>query len=110
MKSVEQISRGVAGFFDEEIRPSLSSGKGILYGIAVGRIAANAPNLIAQYAPVLSPLGILKDGMIDAEGLAAELRSQMNKNNGTMSVTIMGDTFTFRPSDVDSLMRHIERA
>lgn len=110
MKSVDQISRGVANFFDAEVRPSLSSGKGILYGIAVGRIAANAPNLIAQYAPILSPLGILKDGMIDAEGLATELRNQMSRNGDTLTVRIMNDEFVFRPGDVDSLVRYIERA
>ena len=110
MKSVEQISRGVANFFDTEVRPSLSSGKQILYGIAVGRIAANAPKLVAQYAPILSPLGILQGDMIDAEGLAAELRNQMSRNNGTMTIRIMNDEFVFRPQDVDALMRHIERA
>ena len=110
MKSVDQIARGVASFYDTEVRPSLSGGKQILYGIAVGRIAANAPNLMAQYAPILSPLGILQDNMIDAEGLAAELRSQMAKSGGQLSVTVMGDTFIFKPQDVDSLLRHIERA
>lgn len=110
MKSVDQVSRGVAGFFDEEVRPSLSSGKAILYGIAVGRAAANMPQIISQYAAILSPLGIYKDGMIDAEGLAAELRNQMQRNGGTLSVRIMGDEFIFKPNDVDSLMRHIERA
>ena len=110
MKSVEQVSRGVANFFDTEVRPSLSSGKQILYGIAVGRIAANAPKLIAQYAPILSPLGILQGDMIDAEGLAAELRSQMNRSGGTLTVRIMNDEFVFKPQDVDSLLRHIERA
>lgn len=110
MKSVDQVSRGVANFFDAEVRPSLSSGKAILYGIVVGRMAANAPQLINQYSAILSPLGILKDGMIDAEGLAAELKKQMERNGGTLSVPIMGDTFTFNANDVDSLMRHIERA
>ena len=110
MKSVDQISRGVASFFDAEVRPSLSSGKGILYGIAVGRIAANAPNLVAQYAPILSPLGILQGDMIDAEGLATELRNQMARSGGTLSVRIMNDEFVFKPQDVDALMRHIERA
>ena len=110
MKTVDQVSRGVANFYDAEVRPSLSGGKQILYGIAVGRIAANAPTLVEQYAPILSPLGILKDNMIDAEGLATELRSQMAKTNGVLSITIMGDTFTFHQNDVDSLMRHIERA
>ena len=110
MKSVEQISRGVANFFDAEVRPSLSSGKQIVYGIAVGRIAANAPALVTQYAPILSSLGILKDNMIDAEGLAAELRNQMARSGGMLSVRIIGDEFLFKPQDVDALMRHIERA
>ena len=110
MKSVDQISRGVANFYDAEVRPSLSGGKQILYGIAVGRIAANAPKLIEQYAPILSPLGILQDGMIDAEGLAAELRNQMARSGGQLNVPIMNDTFIFKPQDVDTLMRHIERA
>jgi hypothetical protein len=55
-------------------------------------------------------LGILKDGMIDVEGLAAELKGQMLKNGGSLDVPIVGDVFTFKPADVDSLVRHIERA
>lgn len=110
MKTVDQISRGVANFFDEEVRPSLSGGKAILYGIAVGRIAANAPNLMEKYAPVLTPLGILKDGEVDVEGLAAELKTQMQRSGGVLSIPIMGDTFSFHPQDVDALMRCIERA
>jgi hypothetical protein len=110
MKSVDQIARGVANFYDAEVRPSLSGGKQILYGIAVGRIAANTPKLIEQYAPILSPLGIIQDGMIDAEGLAAEMRNQMSRSGGQLAVRIMGDEFIFRPQDVDTLMRHIERA
>lgn len=110
MKSVDQISRGVADFYDGEIRPSLSSGKAILYGIAVGRIAAGMPQLIEQYAAILMPLGIYKDGMIDAEGLVAELRNQMQRSGGTLTVRIMGDEFIFKPQDVDSLMRYVERA
>lgn len=111
MKTVDQVSRGAANFFDEEVRPSLQGWKSIAYGVAVGRALASLPQMIEQYAAILSPLGILKDGMIDAEGLAAELRMQMEKNNGELVVQLMGgDMFTFKPKDVDSLMRHIERA
>ena len=110
MKSVDQISRGVADFFDAEVRPSLSGWKAIAYGVAIGRVASRIPALMEQYASVLVPLGIVKDGMVDVEGLAAELRSQMDKSGGSMSVTFMGDTFTFKPHDVDNLVRHIERA
>lgn len=110
MKTVDQVSRGVANFYDAEVRPSLSGLKAIAYGVIVGRIAANMPKLIEQYAPVLTVLGILKDGEIDMEGLAAELKGQMQKNGGSLDVPIVGDVFTFKTADVDSLIRHIERA
>lgn len=110
MKTVDQVSRGAASFFDEEVRPSLSGWKAIAYGVAIGRVASRLPALMEQYASILVPLGIVKDGMVDVEGLAAELRSQMERNGGALSIPVMGDTFTFRLHDVDSLLRHIERA
>lgn len=110
MKTVDQISRGVANFFDTEVRPSLSGWKAIAYGVAVGRIAGRLPVLMEQYAAVLSPLGIVQDGMVDVEGLATELRSQMEKSGGVLNIPIMGDVFTFKPHDVDTLVRCIERA
>ena len=110
MKTVDQISRGVADFYDKEIRPSLSGFKAVAYGLVVGRVASRLPILLEQYADVLAPMGIVKDGMVDAEGLAAELRTQMEKSGGSLSIPIMGDTFTFKPHDVDTLMRCIERA
>ena len=110
MKTVDQISRGVANFFDAEVRPSLPAGKQILYGIAVGRVAASLPAIIAQNETILTTLGIVQDGQIDAEGLSAELRTQLEKSGGAMSIAVLGDTFTFKQQDVDSLMRHIERA
>jgi len=110
MKTVDQVSRGVANFFDEEVRPSLTGGKAILYGIAVGRVAANAQNLIDQYASILVPLGLVSDGKIDIEGLAAELRTQMQRNGGQLSLKVLSDEFIFKPQDVDNLVRFIERA
>lgn len=110
MKTVDQVSRGAASFFDEEVRPSLQGWKAVAYGVVVGRVLASLPQMVEQYAAILSPLGIYRDGMIDAEGLASELRSQMAKSDGKLVIPIMKDVFTFTPNDVDSLMRHIERA
>lgn len=110
MKPVDQVGRGVARFFDEEVRPSLSGGKAILYGIAVGRIASNAPAILSRYAAILEPLAVVQDNQVDVEGLAAELKTQMQKNGGFMTVRIMQDEFTFKPQDVDALVRCIERA
>ena len=110
MKTVDQISRGVASFYDEEVRPSLSGWKAIAYGVAVGRFAVMLPTLMNQYAAILVPMGIVQDGKVDAEGLAAELRKQMEKSGGMLTFAVMGDTFTFKAADVDALMRCIERA
>ena len=110
MKTVDQVSRGVADFYDTEVRPSLVGWKGIAYGLVIGRAAANMPQIIKQYEAPLMALGILRDGKIDAEGLAAELREQMNRSGGELTIPIIGDTFTFKPPDVDALMRCIERA
>ena len=110
MKTADQIGRGVADFFDTEIRPSLTGFKAIAYGVAVGRVASRLPVLLDQYAAILVPMGIVQDGKVDAEGLAAELRKQMDKSGGALTFSILGDTFTFKASDVDALMRCIERA
>ena len=110
MKTVDQISRGVANYYDEVVRPSLTGWKAIAYGVAVGRMASRLPVLLEQYAAILLPMGIVQDGQVDVEGLAAELRKQMEKSGGALTVSIMGDQFTFKPVDVDTLVRCIERA
>ena len=110
MKTVDQVGRGVASFFDAEVRPSLPGWKAIAYGVAVGRMAANAPKLVERYAPILATMGLLDGEMIDAEGLATELKEQMRRSGGELTIPIIGDEFTFKPADVDSLLRHIERA
>lgn len=110
MKTVDQISRGVANYYDEVVRPSLTGWKAIAYGVAVGRFAVMLPTLLSQYAAILVPMGIVQDGKVDMEGLATELRKQMDKSGGALKFAIMGDTFTFKAADVDALMRCIERA
>lgn len=110
MKTVDQIARGVTGFYDMEMRKNLDGWKAIAYGVALGRIAANMPRLVEQYASILAPVGVLVDGKVDVEGLAAELRSQMEKGEGKLVIPIFNDVFTFTPGDVDTLLRYIERS
>jgi hypothetical protein len=110
MKSIDQVSRGVADYYDVVVRPTLTGGKAILYGLAVGRAASRAREIVGRYEDVLTMLGVYKDGMLDVEGLAAEMRAQMNKNGGVLIVPIGKDEFRFKPEDVDELVRHIEKA
>ena len=110
MKSIDQVARGVADYYDVVVRPTLTGGKAILYGLAVGRAASRAREIVGRYEDVLTMLGVYKDGMLDVEGLAAEMRAQMNKNGGVLIVPIGKDEFRFKPEDVDELVRHIEKA
>ena len=110
MKTCAQIGRGVANFFDEEVRPSLPSGKAILYGLVVARAAQKMEDIIKAFAGPLAMLGVVDDtGGIDVEALAAELKKQMEKNGGQLIVTIGKDEFVFRPREVDALMEYINR-
>lgn len=113
MKTVDQISRGVAHFFDTEVRPSLNGTKGILYGMAVGVAMNNAGKIVAQYMPTMQLMGIADgSGQIDVEALGAELKKQMRAGGGelVLNVGIGGkDQFTFRETDVDRLIEAINR-
>lgn len=55
-------------------------------------------------------MGLIHGDQIDVEGLAAEIKEQMRKNGGELVVPVMGDEFRFSATDIDSVLRHIERA
>lgn len=110
MKSVEQVARGVALYYDEYIRPSLSGGKGVLYGVAIGSALAHPERMLSRYGGLLETIGLVENGQIDIDTLASEMRKQMGKGDGKLPVHILNDDFTFTVSDVDTLVNCIERS
>ena len=110
MIPVDQVGRGIAVFYDEEVKPSIPDWKGMMYGVVVGRVASRLPKLIAEYAQPLLALGLAGEDGLDVEGVAADIKSQMQKNGGVMIIPLMGDKMTLRGADIDALVRCIERA
>lgn len=108
MATLQQVAAGVAHYYDVVVRPSISGAKGIVYGVAVGMAAAHPERIVGKYLPMLQVLGIMsEDGCIDVGAVAVQLKDQMTKAGGRMTVQIGQDSMSFTPDDVDKLIDQI---
>lgn len=108
MATLQQVAAGVAHYYDLVVRPSISGAKGIVYGVAVGIAAANPERIAGKYLPTLRALGIMSDdGCIDVGAVAVQLKDQMAKAGGRMTIQIGQDSMSFTPDDVDKLIDQI---
>ena len=110
MATLQQVAAGVAHYYDVVVRPSISGVKGIVYGAVVGMAAANPERIVGKYLPTLQALGIMsEDGTIDVGAVAVQLKDQMTKAGGRMTIQIGQDSMSFTPEDVDKLVDQIDR-
>lgn len=110
MATLQQVAAGVAHYYDVVVRPSISGAKGIVYGVAVGMAAAHPERIVGKYLPTLQALGIMsEDGNIDVGAVAVQLKDQMTKAGGRMTIQIGQDSMSFTPEDVDKLVDQIDR-
>lgn len=110
MATLQQVAAGVAHYYDVVVRPSISGAKGIVYGVAVGMAAAHPERIVGKYLPTLQALGIMsEDGNIDVGSVAVQLKDQMTKAGGRMTIQIGQDSMSFTPEDVDKLVDQIDR-
>lgn len=110
MATLQQVAAGVAHYYDVVVRPSISGAKGIVYGVAVGMAAAHPERIVGKYLPTLQALGIMsEDGTIDVGAVAVQLKDQMTKAGGRMTIQIGQDSMSFTPEDVDKLVDQIDR-
>ena len=110
MATLQQVAAGVAHYYDVVVRPSISGAKGIVYGVAVGMAAAHPERIVGKYLPTLQALGIMsEDGTIDVGAVAVQLKDQMTKAGGRMTIQIGQDSMSFTPEDVDKLADQIDR-
>ena len=110
MATLKQVAAGVAHYYDVVVRPSISGAKGIVYGVAVGMAAAHPERIVGKYLPTLQALGIMsEDGNIDVGAVAVQLKDQMTKAGGRMTIQIGQDSMSFTPEDVDKLVDQIDR-
>lgn len=110
MATLQQVAAGVAHYYDVVVRPSISGVKGIVYGVAVGMAAAHPERIVGKYLPTLQALGIMsEDGNIDVGAVAVQLKEQITKAGGRMTIQIGQDSMSFTPEDVDKLVDQIDR-
>lgn len=108
MATLQQVAAGVAHYYDVVVRPSISGAKGIVYGVAVGMAAAHPERIVGKYLPTLQALGIMsEDGNIDVGAVAVQLKEQITKAGGRMTIQIGQDSMSFTPDDVDKLIDQI---
>lgn len=72
--------------------------------------AAHPERIIGKYMPMLQALGVMsEDGAIDVGAVAVQLKEQITKAGGRMTIQIGQDSMSFTPEDVDKLVDQIDR-
>lgn len=114
MVSINQIETGVTRWLDNELMPKLPSGGSYdglkkaaavafaMYAIKRGKTALES---LAD-SSFLSTIGAARDGYIDLEGFAEEMRKQIPDDGIKVSVPMIGD-MTFYRGDIDDMLRYI---
>ena len=116
MVSMNQIEAGVSHWLDRELMPKLPTGGAYdglkkaatvalaLYAIKRGRAALDS---LTQNS-FLSTIGAVdREGNIDIEGLAEEMKTQMPEAGLKVSVPMVGN-MTFYRNDIDDMLRYIK--
>jgi hypothetical protein len=107
----EKVIDGLVKYIDGELFPKMNDLQEIFGRIIVGRISVNSNQLKEALLnnEILMTFGIMdKDGNVDVNGLAEDLKKEIERR-GTLMVSIpMFGKITFTPHDVDVIRQYIE--
>lgn len=106
----DRVINGINKYINAEIYSTMNDWQEVLARIAVSRMLGNADQLKHS----LNTNGFIRtfaimdeNGNIDVEGLARDIKKQIEaKGKVTISIPLM-PTLTFKPEDVDVLYRYI---
>lgn len=112
MIAFEKVLDGIAKYIDREvIAVGMNEWQELLARVAVGRIFNNREQLKARLinSGWIRTFGVIdEDGMVDIDGLAEDLKKQIEqKGKISVSIPVFGK-LTFKASDVDVLQRMIK--
>lgn len=106
----ERVINGINKYINAEIYSTMNDWQEILARVAVSRMIGNTENLKQSLTSngFLRTFAILDEaGNVDVEGLAKDIKNQILAK-GKMTVTFpLMPSLTFKPEDVDTLMRYI---
>ena len=110
MVAFEKVLDGIAKYIDREIYAGMNDWQEVLARIAVGRVFENREQLKNRLvnSGVIRTFGVIsEDGMVDVDGLASDLKKQIEqKGKITVSLPMFGK-LTFKAEDVEKLHRTI---
>lgn len=111
MVSINKIEQGVAAYLDSELMPKLpnSGFEKVLAGTALSLAIRRSGNILDSYKnnKAVQMLGIMdKDGNVDVDVLAEELKKNIPTEGVKVDVPIIG-ALTFHKDDVDKLHEYI---
>ena len=116
MVSIDQVEFGLARWMDKELVPKIPTG-GAYDGlkkaatVAVGLYAIKRIRSALTYlaeSDFLNTIGATtKEGHLDVEGFAEEMRKQIPEEGLRVSVPMVGD-MTFYRGDLDDIVRYIK--
>jgi hypothetical protein len=105
-----KVINGMIRFIDKEIMPQMNDWQEFVARMAVGRFVKNSETLkesLVENAFVRTFAIIDGQGMVDVDGLAADLKELIrNKGKLEFSIPMLGN-FKFVESDVDKLYQYI---
>ena len=106
----EKVIDGIVKYINQEIFSGMNEWQEIVARIALSRFVGNAEGLKQSLMqnPFIKTFAIIdSEGNVDVEGLAKDLKKQIEeKGKLTISLSIFGN-FTFTSQDVDKLYQTI---
>lgn len=104
------VLNGIIKYLNREVYAGMNDWQRVIARVAVSRIVGNKDSLRDSIVknPYLRTFAIIDDnGMVDVEGLARDLKSQISEiGKVEISLPLFG-TFKFREEDIDKLYRMI---
>lgn len=115
MVTKKQIRDGLVKFLDTELMPNLGDQgavKQLLIATGIGIMVRSLEPMIDKFAhhPMVEIFGVSdKDGNIDVDLIAEELRPNVPREGFAVDIPLVGEIKLF-PEDVDSMLRHIKNS
>ena len=107
---IKKVINGLSKYIDAEVYSGMNDLQEMAARVLIGRLLVNEDNLKETLANngYLRTFGIIDDeGMVEVDDLVKDIKRELIKK-GKVSVSIpMFGKFTFKPSDVDVMYKHI---
>lgn len=104
MVSIDRFQNGLSNYIDREILIKLPQWKAVALGTAAALCIKQIPDMMKS---IPDSMGIVKDGCIDVDAVAEELKKRMD-NPVQIDIPVIG-TMTIDRAEVDRMLDYMKR-